>query len=65
MEHVRLAGGAQLAAVMLEAELPGAADDLGIVRRAVGANGSDQEVETGISDSAGVRIELGVACVRG
>ena len=47
MNDVRLAGGALLVGVLLDAEGPGSPDDLKIVTGAVFVNGGEEMVETG------------------
>ena len=60
MEDVRLAGGAELPVVVLQAIIPGLADDLGVVGGTVDADSVDQLAElAGEEVAAGFRGERG------
>jgi hypothetical protein len=71
MQHIWLARGANLALMMFEGELPGAADNFDVVAGAVGAYGIEQGAETRVDEHAGIRlghpryVRLRRRCTRG
>ena len=54
MQDVGLAGRADLALMVLEAELPGAADNVDVVVGTVGPDGIEQRAELGVRKAAGI-----------
>ena len=58
VEHVGLARGTQLPAVVLQAHLPGAADDLGVVGRPVEVNRVNERGKALVSQQVGVGVGL-------